>query len=251
MTTNGIHHLGVVGTVAAGSSIVPTIKTIFPNEGWCQGGLTAIIIGEGFHDGLQFTFGSTAVFGEMITPQAIKVTIPPRSSPGTVDVCVSAKGKSLNRTNSYRFTYVSLTEPSIDYGFQRLQKLLPKYPNDPDRLPKDVILRRAADLAEALYSRTADPSLTYATAAYSQFESELVADYARNHASPHRSLTGSYSHGALYQPPGAYSSTGSNLQTAANFLNSSLGTSAASFSPFGAVNPFTLQSLHPQKPGAY
>lgn len=65
MTTNGIHHLGVVGTVAAGSSIVPTIKTIFPNEGWCQGGLTAIIIGEGFHDGLQFTFGSTAVFGEV------------------------------------------------------------------------------------------------------------------------------------------------------------------------------------------
>lgn len=48
---------------------------------------------------------------------------------------------------------LALTEPNIDYGFQRLQKLLPKYPNDPERLPKDVILRRAADLAEALYNR--------------------------------------------------------------------------------------------------
>jgi hypothetical protein len=47
----------------------------------------------------------------------------------------------------------ALTEPNIDYGFQRLQKLLPKYPNDPERLSKEIILRRAADLAEALYNR--------------------------------------------------------------------------------------------------
>jgi early B-cell factor len=45
------------------------------------------------------------------------------------------------------------SEPGIDSGFARLQKLLPKYPNDPERLPKEVILRRAADLAEALYHR--------------------------------------------------------------------------------------------------
>jgi len=39
-----------------------------------------------------------------------------------------------------------------------------------------VILRRAADLAEALYCRTADPSLTYAASAYSQFESGIAAE---------------------------------------------------------------------------
>ena len=45
----------------------------------------------------------------------------------------------------------ALTEPTIDYGFQRLQKLVPRHPGDPERLPKEIILKRAADLAEALY----------------------------------------------------------------------------------------------------
>lgn len=51
--------------------------------------------------------------------------------------------------------FAALTEPSIDFGFQRLQKLLPKYPGDPERLPKEQILKRAAELAEALYNRLA------------------------------------------------------------------------------------------------
>lgn len=49
--------------------------------------------------------------------------------------------------------FLALSEPSIDFGFQRLQKLLPKYPGDPERLPKELILKRAAELAEALYNR--------------------------------------------------------------------------------------------------
>jgi hypothetical protein len=49
-----------------------------------------------------------------------------------------------------RFT--ALSEPTIDYGFQRLQKLIPRHPGDPEKLPKEIILKRAADLAEALYS---------------------------------------------------------------------------------------------------
>merc|ERR1712013_542573 len=48
--------------------------------------------------------------------------------------------------------YVSLNEPSIDYGFSRLAKLVPRHPGDPERLPKEVVLKRAADLAEALYA---------------------------------------------------------------------------------------------------
>ena len=46
----------------------------------------------------------------------------------------------------------ALTEPTIDYGFQRLHKLIPRHPGDPEKLPKEIILKRAADLAEALYS---------------------------------------------------------------------------------------------------
>lgn len=46
---------------------------------------------------------------------------------------------------------LALSEPTIDYGFQRLQKLIPKHPGDPERLPKEIVLKRAADLAEALY----------------------------------------------------------------------------------------------------
>ncbi|XP_015270503.1 PREDICTED: transcription factor COE3-like, partial [Gekko japonicus] len=44
-----------------------------------------------------------------------------------------------------------LNEPTIDYGFQRLQKVIPRHPGDPERLPKEVLLKRAADLVEALY----------------------------------------------------------------------------------------------------
>lgn len=33
-----------------------------------------------------------------------------------------------------------------------MQKLIPRHPGDPERLPKEIILKRAAELAEALYS---------------------------------------------------------------------------------------------------
>lgn len=46
----------------------------------------------------------------------------------------------------------ALNEPTIDYGFQRLQKLIPRHPGDPEKLQKEIILKRAADLVEALYS---------------------------------------------------------------------------------------------------
>ena len=48
------------------------------------------------------------------------------------------------------FSNVSaLTDPTIDYGFARLGKLVPRHPGDPEKLPKEVVLKRAADLAEA------------------------------------------------------------------------------------------------------
>ncbi|KAL7990515.1 hypothetical protein Chor_013945 [Crotalus horridus] len=50
------------------------------------------------------------------------------------------------------YAFSALNEPTIDYGFQRLQKVIPRHPGDPERLPKEIILKRAADIAEALYS---------------------------------------------------------------------------------------------------
>ena len=51
------------------------------------------------------------------------------------------------------YSYFSaLTDPNIDYGFARLGKLVPRHPGDPEKLPKEVVLKRAADLAEAIYA---------------------------------------------------------------------------------------------------
>uniref|UniRef100_A0A182M609 Transcription factor COE helix-loop-helix domain-containing protein n=1 Tax=Anopheles culicifacies TaxID=139723 RepID=A0A182M609_9DIPT len=61
----------------------------------------------------------------------------------------------------------TLSEPTIDYGFQRLQKLIPRHPGDPEKLPKEIILKRAADLAEALYSMPRSPNGTSGFNSYS------------------------------------------------------------------------------------
>ena len=42
--------------------------------------------------------------------------------------------------------------PNINYGFARLSSLVPRHPGDPERLPKEIVLKRAADLAEAIYA---------------------------------------------------------------------------------------------------
>lgn len=66
------------------------------------------------------------------------------------DDVLKKKKKKKKRWHSQNFS--ALNEPTIDYGFQRLQKLIPRHPGDPEKLPKEIILKRAADLAEALYS---------------------------------------------------------------------------------------------------
>jgi len=131
---------------------VPCIKAISPSEGWTTGGSTVIIIGDNFFDGLQVVFGTMLVWSELVTSHAIRVQTPPRHIPGVVEVTLSFKSKQFCRGSPGRFVYVSLTEPSIDYGFHRLGKLVPRHPGDPEKLPKEIVLKRAADLAEALYS---------------------------------------------------------------------------------------------------
>ncbi|XP_069139786.1 transcription factor COE1-like isoform X1 [Argopecten irradians] len=130
----------------------PCIKAICPSEGWTTGGTTVIIIGDNFFDGLQVVFGTMLVWSELITSHAIRVQTPPRHIPGVVEVTLSYKSKQFCKGAPGRFVYTTLADPTIDYGFQRLMKLVPRHPGDPERLPKEIILKRAADLAEALYS---------------------------------------------------------------------------------------------------
>ena len=109
------------------------------------------------------------VWSELITSHAIRVQTPPRHIPGVVEVTLSYKSKMFCKGAPGRFVYVckstsydlftwslihsilALSEPTIDYGFQRLGKLVPRHPGDPEKLPKEIVLKRAADLAEALY----------------------------------------------------------------------------------------------------
>ncbi|KAJ1521069.1 hypothetical protein ONE63_002775 [Megalurothrips usitatus] len=149
----------------------PCIKAISPAEGWTSGGATVIIIGENFFDGLQVVFGTMLVWSELVTSNAIRVQTPPRHIPGVVEVTLSYKSKQFCKGAPGRFVYVSLNEPTIDYGFQRLQKLIPRHPGDPDKLPKEIILKRAADLAEALYSMPRNNLMTASNGMSSSFNS--------------------------------------------------------------------------------
>ncbi|CAO2578740.1 Transcription factor COE4, partial [Lemmus lemmus] len=140
----------------------PCIKAISPGEGWTTGGATVIIIGDNFFDGLQVVFGldpqALPLLSQLITPHAIRVQTPPRHIPGVVEVTLSYKSKQFCKGAPGRFVYTALNEPTIDYGFQRLQKVIPRHPGDPERLPKELLLKRAADVAEALYSAPRAPA---------------------------------------------------------------------------------------------
>jgi len=133
-------------------AVSPIIKAIAPSEGWTSGGQSVVIIGENFFDGLQAMIGTATVWCELITPHALKVTTPPRNTEGHVDVSLLYKSRPVSKGLAGKFHYSSLGSANIDYGFARLGKLVPRHPGDPDRLPKEVVLKRAADLAEAIYA---------------------------------------------------------------------------------------------------
>uniref|UniRef100_A0A336MWD5 CSON007009 protein n=1 Tax=Culicoides sonorensis TaxID=179676 RepID=A0A336MWD5_CULSO len=205
----------------------PCIKAISPSEGWTSGGAQVIIVGDNFFDGLQVVFGTMLVWSELITTHAIRVQTPPRHIPGVVEVTLSYKSKQFCKGSPGRFVYVckydALNEPTIDYGFQRLQKLIPRHPGDPEKLPKEIILKRAADLAEALYSMPRSPggsgsfnSYTGQLAVsvssegqwnegdeYTRAQSSSVSPrggYCSSASTPHSSGGGSYGSGNGYGP---------------------------------------------------
>ncbi|XP_015415700.1 PREDICTED: transcription factor COE4 [Myotis davidii] len=135
----------------------PCIKAISPGEGWTTGGATVIVIGDNFFDGLQVVFGNVLVWSELITPHAIRVQTPPRHIPGVVEVTLSYKSKQFCKGAPGRFVYTALNEPTIDYGFQRLQKVIPRHPGDPERLPKLCYLQPRERVSRAPQKASVGP----------------------------------------------------------------------------------------------
>ncbi len=84
--------------------VIPLIKSICPNEGPTSGGTTIVIVGDNFFDGIQVVFGTMLIWGEVITPHAIKLQLPARHA-GACDVTLSYKGKQFCRDMPGRFIY--------------------------------------------------------------------------------------------------------------------------------------------------
>jgi len=184
-------------------TLVPQVKALSPSEGWTSGGQTIVIIGENFFDGLQVIFGTIPVWSELITNHAIRVQTPPRHIPGIVEVSLAYKSRQFSKGAPGRFVYVSLNEPSIDYGFSRLSKLVPRHPGDPERLPKEVVLKRAADLAEALYAMPRG-GLGGRADSYSNYTSQLAAIQHEHSGSGYPAEVGEEYRGAQNSPPRPY-----------------------------------------------
>ncbi|XP_014241327.1 transcription factor collier isoform X2 [Cimex lectularius] len=253
----------------------PCIKAISPSEGWTNGGSTVIIIGDNFFDGLQVVFGTMLVWSELITSHAIRVQTPPRHIPGVVEVTLSYKSKQFCKGAPGRFVYVSLNEPTIDYGFQRLQKLIPRHPGDPEKLPKEIILKRAADLAEALYSmprnnqlgapRTPPPNNNSSFNSYSgqlavtvhenngqwteeeygrgQAGSVSPRGYGSSTSTPHSSNGG---YNSAPSAGGSYPPATQPSNTPAAIFNSTSRVGGMVSSPFATMNHFALPTCNSQ-----
>ncbi|KAL1436239.1 hypothetical protein MTO96_049867 [Rhipicephalus appendiculatus] len=166
----------------------------------------------------------------------------------------------------------TLNEPTIDYGFQRLAKLIPRHPGDPEKLPKEIILKRAADLAEALYSMPRQNQLSlqaprspalsggsagfnaYAAAGqlavnvqeneYGRSQSSSVSPrgYGSNASTPHSS-SGAATAGGPYAA--TYAAAGP-LPGSPGLLN---GMGGIVPSHFAAMNPFALPTCNGQSYG--
>jgi len=92
--------------------------------------------------------------------------------------------------NEPLLNFPAVNEPTIDYGFQRLQKLVPRHPGDPEKLPKEIVLKRAADLAEAIYSMPKSGNMGIAGAPRSPGSVHASAPPTSSSATAFNSYTG-------------------------------------------------------------
>ena len=129
----------------------PRIIAISPSEGWTIGGQTIVIIGDNFRPGLQVIFGGLALQCQVISSHALRVQSPACVA-GVVEVRLALETIQYNISSPGTFTYIS-TQAGLDQGFSRLARLVPRVAGDPTRLPRDVVLHRAADMIQARQTR--------------------------------------------------------------------------------------------------
>ena len=136
--------------------------------------------------------------------------------------------------------FKAISESSIEFSYQRLQKVVSRYPGDPDRLPKETLVKRAADLLEQWYSMSGNPhhfalptppSDHDGEAAYNNGYSATFDAYSRGQSSAMSSPRGSG-----YHSSGSSSSVGSSH--CSTYAGSAYGTptsanSAAAVAVFG------------------
>uniref|UniRef100_A0A7N9AW07 Transcription factor COE3-like n=1 Tax=Mastacembelus armatus TaxID=205130 RepID=A0A7N9AW07_9TELE len=222
------------------SEATPCIKAISPSEGWTTGGATVILIGDNFFDGLQVVFGTMLVWSELITPHAIRVQTPPRHIPGVVEVTLSYKSKQFCKGAPGRFVYTALNEPTIDYGFQRLQKVIPRHPGDPERLPKEVLLKRAADLVEALYGMPHNNQEIILKRAADLTEALYSVPRSHNQLP---SLTGSAAHSGMMGVNSFSSQLAVNISEASQ-ADQGFPSSSSSSSSSAPIGPYSFSPVH-------
>lgn len=227
----------------------PLIKAICPNEGPVTGGTTVVIVGDNFFEGLQVVFGTMLIWGELITPHAIKIQLPPRHA-GPCDVTLSFKGKQFSRDMPSRFVYNTLNETSIEYGYQRLQKFVTRYPGDPERLAKETLIKRAADLLEQWYhSMSGNPHHFALPTPPSDHEGEN--SYNNGYTNTFDAYSRGQSTSAMSSPRGGYhssnGSTGSNSHCStyggSSYTTPTNANAAVAATVFGNTSPGFLNGM--------
>ena len=128
----------------------PRVLAVSPSEGWTSGGQTIVVIGDNFRAGLRVVVGGVAVPSQLISPHTVRVLSPASEAAGPVSVSLALEGQQYGLAAPATFTYISASQPDLDTGFRRLSQLVPRYPRDPPRLPREVVLARAADILETV-----------------------------------------------------------------------------------------------------
>eukprot|EP00731_Ephydatia_muelleri_P020397 Em0013g124a len=129
----------------------PYIIAASPSEGWISGGTRVCIVGMNFFEGLEVVFGTLPASCEVLSPNAIAVRAPQSPRPGEVDITLTFKGSQFCMHNPGKFLYISTDDEDLDHNFARLERIL-RNQDDQDNIPKDILLRRAADALEMFYS---------------------------------------------------------------------------------------------------
>uniref|UniRef100_A0A8C7E1U9 EBF family member 4 n=2 Tax=Elapidae TaxID=8602 RepID=A0A8C7E1U9_NAJNA len=127
------------------SEATPCIKAVSPSEGWTTGGATVIVIGDNFFDGLQVVFGTMLVWSE--------VSLPGSPAPNPLPL----SGFIIFPFSQRCFFKRPPGEEEREVLLKRAADLVEALYGMPHN-NQDIILKRAADIAEALYSVPRNPN---------------------------------------------------------------------------------------------